>query len=301
MATADRFPRRLFARLVLVVFLLSGGLYLVVCWITAERLTRPTNHVLEVDVRRLGDDAEPWSALTQDGLTLRGWRLRTGERRPLIVLVHGMWSDRLEMAALGLDLHAMGFDVLLFDFRGHGESDPARLTLGIRERADLGAVLDWARREGYTEDRIGWLGYSMGAATLLLEAAVNPSIRIAVVDSPYGDLSRVLDLQLSLHSGLPRWFNPGILACARLAYGLRLEELVPTSAAAAWGSRPVLLIHGEADSTVPVEQARRLGRCLGATCETTILPGVEHVKAYESDPRRYVAQVGRFFRARLAR
>lgn len=300
MATAYGLRRRLFIRLTLVALVVLGGSYSSVCWVAAERLTRPSNHPLGVDVRRIGDDAEAWSTSTQDGLTLRGWRLTTGGHRPLIVLVHGMWSSRLEMADLGRDLHVMGFDVLLFDFRGHGESDASRLTLGIRERADLRAVLDWARREGYAEDRIGWLGYSMGAATLLLEAADNPAIRVAVLDSPFGDLPRVLDSQLSLHSGLPWWFNPGILACARLLYGLRTEELVPMESAEAWGSRPVLLIHGESDSIVPVEQALDLGRCLGAACETSILPGVEHVKAYENDPTRYVAQVGRFFREHLA-
>ncbi|WP_165072036.1 alpha/beta hydrolase [Paludisphaera rhizosphaerae] len=300
MATAKSLRRRIFVTVVPATVLLLISLYISICWITAERLTRPTNHLLDVDVCRLSDDAEPWSTRTQDGLTLRGWRLTSGERQPLIVLVHGMWNSRLEVAELGRDLHTLGFDVLLFDFRGHGESDPSRLTLGIQERLDLRAVLAWARRMGYAENRIGWLGYSMGAATLLLEAADNPSIRTAVVDSPYGDLPGLLDTQLPLHSGLPRWFNPGILACARMLYGLRAEELVPTEAASAWGNRPVFLIHGESDSIVPVEQALSLSRSLGAACATTILPGVEHVKAYETDPENYVEQVGQFFRRHLA-
>ncbi|AMV39535.1 alpha/beta hydrolase [Planctomyces sp. SH-PL62] len=269
--------------------------YLAISCVTAELLTRPTNHPLRIDPCRVSQDAEPWTTRTRDGLTLRGWRLVTGDPRRLIVLVHGMWSAWPEMAALGRDLHERGYDVLLFDLRGHGQSDSARLSLGSRERADLRAVLDWARGEGYEEDRIGWLGYSMGAATLVLEAAVNPAIRIAVLDSPYGDLPRLLEGQLSKHSRLPSWFNPGILACARLLYGLRTEDLVPIAAAAAWGDRPMLLIHGEADSTVPVAQARSLGRAVGAACLTAFLPGVEHVEAYRSDPRRYVALISRFF------
>ena len=162
-----------------------------VSWLTAERLTRPTNHALRIDPRRVSPDAEPWSARTADGLTLRGWYLPTSERRRLIVLVHGMWSSWLEMAALGRDLHHRGYDVLLFDLRGHGQSDPSRLTLGNRERADIRTVMDWAELEGFSRDRVGWLGYSMGASTLLLEAAHNPSIQVAVIDSPYGNLPEV--------------------------------------------------------------------------------------------------------------
>ncbi|MDG3002904.1 alpha/beta hydrolase [Paludisphaera mucosa] len=286
---------RLLTRSCLAGLLLLGGAYLAVSCLTAERLTRATNQPLQVDPCRLSPDAEPWLTRTQDGLTLRGWRLVSGERRRLIVLVHGMWSSWLEMASLGRDLHEAGYDVLLFDLRGHGQSDPSRLSLGSRERADVRAVLRWAHEAGYEDDRIGWLGYSMGAATLILEAAQNPSIHAAVIDSPYGDLPKLLESQLSKHSRLPGWFNPGILTCARLLYGLRTEELVPIAAAASWGDRPMLLIHGESDTTVPVDQARTLGRAVGAACLTTFLPGVEHVQAYRSDPGGYVAMIARFF------
>jgi len=282
-------------------FLLFATAYGAICWLTAERLTRPTNHPLMVDPCRLSPDAEPWSVRTRDGLMLRGWRLVAGgPGRRLIVLVHGMWSAWPEMAELGRDLHQRGFDVLLFDLRGHGQSDPARLSLGARERADLRAVMEWAGKAGYDEHRIGWLGYSMGAAALVMEGASNPAIHAAVLDSPYGDLPRLLETQLSRHSGLPGWFNPGILACARWLYGLRIEELVPVEAASRWGDRPMLLIHGEADSTVPVEQARRLGRALGSACTTAFLPGVEHVEAYRDDPGGYVGLIAEFFDRSLA-
>lgn len=294
----ERSRRRRLVRTALAGASILVATYLAISWITAERLTRTTNHPLTVDPRRLGPDVEPWSARTRDGLTLRGWRLSSGEGRPLIVLVHGMWSSWLEMASLGRDLHAEGFDVLLFDLRGHGQSDASRLSLGSRERWDIQAVQEWSRSQGY-DDRVGWLGYSMGGAALILEAARNPSIRAAVVDSPYGDMPELLKSQLSKHSHLPSWFNPGILACARLFYGLRIEDLVPVAAAASWGDRPMLLIHGEADSTVPVQQARTLAKAVGTACVATILPGVEHVQAYRSDPDAYVAMTARFFRESL--
>ena len=290
--------RRIARRFALCALGFVATAYLAIACITAERLTRPTNHPLLVDPCRLGPDVEPWSTKTVDGLTLRGWRLATGGGRPLLVLVHGMWSSWLEMASLGRDLHREGFDVLLFDLRGHGQSDPSRLSLGSREREDIRAVQRWARSAGYGE-RVGWLGYSMGGATLILEAARNPSIRAAVVDSPYGDMPALLGTQLSRHSGLPSWFNPGILAFARLLYGLKVEELVPVAAAASWGDRPLLMIHGEDDSTVPVAQARDLATAAGTACLTAILPGVEHVQAYRSDPDAYVALTSRFFHASL--
>jgi uncharacterized protein len=278
---------------------LFGLAYVGVAWFTADRLTRATNRPLAMDPYRLSPDVEAWSTRTADGLTLRGWYLSTTERRHLIVLVHGMWSSWLEMAALGRDLHQSGFDVLLFDLRGHGQSDPSRLYLGRRERNDIRAVMRWAESAGFAEDRIGWLGYSMGASTLLMEAARNPRIHAAVIDSPYGDLPKLLNSQLSKHSGLPGWFNPGILLAARLCYGVRTDDLVPIRYARAWGHRPLLLIHGESDSIVPVDQAQKLAEAIGSSCRTLTLPGVEHVQAYQSDPDNYVRLVGRFFNKNL--
>jgi dipeptidyl aminopeptidase/acylaminoacyl peptidase len=292
--------RRIVRSAAAVLLVLLGGGYAAISLLTAERLTRPTNHPLGIDPRRVSRDAQEWSARTSDGVTLRGWYLPTSEHRRLIVLVHGMWSSWLEMAALGRDLHYRGYAVLLFDLRGHGQSDPSRLTLGRRERRDIRAVMGWAASEGFTDDRIGWLGYSMGASTLLLEAASNPRIQVVVMDSPYGDLPDVLKTQLSKHSHLPSWFNPGILTAARWVYGVRTEDLVPIKAARSWGNRPLLLIHGESDSIVPVGQAVQLAQAAGASCMTMTLPGVEHVGAYNSDPQGYVGLIEAFFQDHLS-
>jgi pimeloyl-ACP methyl ester carboxylesterase len=274
---------------------LVGVIYVAVSLLTADRLTRPTNHPLKFDPLRLSEQAQAWSAQTDDGITLRGWYLPTEKRRHLVVLVHGMWSSWLEMASLGRDLNRRQFDVLLFDLRGHGQSDPSRLYLGRRERADIRAVMAWAKDEGFSHDRIGWLGYSMGGSTLLMEAARNQGIQVAVIDSPYGDLPRLLEAQLSKYSGLPTWFNPGILMAARLIYGVRTDDLMPIRFARYWGERPLLLIHGESDTTVPLSQALELAHTLGSSCLTLTLPGVDHVQAYEADPAAYVQTVGSFF------
>jgi uncharacterized protein len=278
---------------------LAAVVYVGISVLAADVLTRPANHVPLLNPRVVGPGAQPWQVATADGLTLRGWYYPSATSRRLVVLVHGLRAAWPEMAAVGHDLHALGYDVLLFDLRGHGRSDPSRISLGRRERGDLRAVLGWAGRQGYSPDRIGWVCNSMGASTLLMEAAENPSIRVAVVDSPYGSMPELLEAQLSEYSHLPIVFNPGILAAARFLYGVRTDDLVPIRFARRWGSRPLLLFHGDSDTIVPVDQARRLATAAGPSCRAVILPGVEHVQAYFDDPRRYIATVDDFFRRHL--
>jgi uncharacterized protein len=274
--------------------------YIALSLFIAHVLTRPNNRPTSVDPLQISSTIQSWSTKTADGLTLRGWYCPTRQHRRLVVLVHGMGGNRDEMAWIGRDLHADGYDVLLFDLRGHGSSDPSRLTMGARERGDLRAVLDWANRQGFSQDRVGWLGWSLGAATLLMEGEQNLKIRAVVLDSPFGNLPELLDRQLTQHSHLPKLFNPGIILAARLAFGVRTDNLVPLRSALRWGQRPILLIHGEDDSIVPVSQARQIVGALGPNCQAMILPGVEHVGAYHEAPGRYIATVDRFFDRYLA-
>jgi dipeptidyl aminopeptidase/acylaminoacyl peptidase len=280
--------------------LVGVSAYLGISVLVADLLTRSANRAIELDPKVVAATAVSWNTQTDDQLTLRGWYCPALTHRRLIVLVHGLRSAWPEMAAVGHELHRLGYDVLVFDLRGHGQSDPARLSLGRHEQRDLRAVLSWAVRQGYSPDRIGWLGNSMGASTVMMEAAHNPAIRAAVVDSPYGNLPELLNAQLSEHSHLPHWFNPGILAAARLIFGVRTDDLVPIRSARHWGRRPLLLFHGEADTVVPVQQARQLAAAAGPWCRAVILPGIEHVQTYTIHPRRYIATVDAFFRQHLS-
>lgn len=289
---------RLLIGAVAALLVLLGAGYAGIAVYSAHVLTSPNNRPIRLDPRRLGR-VEPWSARTPDGLTIRGWYLPTVARRRLVVGVHGMGMNREELAGVGRDLRDRGFDVLLIDLRGHGSSDPARLSMGRRERDDLRAALDWARSEGFAPDRIGWLGYSLGASTILLEGLRDPEVGAVVLDSPFGDLPALLNEQLTLYSGLPAWFNPGILLAARLVYGVRTDDLVPARLASGWGDRPMLLIHGTADSIVPYDQGRAIAEAVGPACVLVTLPGVEHAMAYRDDRIGYVDRLDRFFGAHL--
>jgi uncharacterized protein len=276
-------------------------IYIAVSLISANVLTQTRNRQDLTDVRVLGSDAQEWSSKTSDGITLRGWYVPTQSHRRLIILVHGMSACLDETAGLGRDLHRRGYDVLLFDLRGHGESDPARLTMGTKERRDVKAVLAWAQQEGYPPDQIGWVGFSMGAAVLLLEGEGNPEIGAAVLDSPFGDLPKLLNTQLSKHSHLPRFFNPGIIYAAQFAYGVRTDNIKPVKSARLRGERPTLLFHGEADEVVSVQNAVAIAKAIGPACKLVTFPLSGHVEGYHDNRRLYVDLVDEFFQKNLAR
>src|SRR3954447_24304464 len=88
--------------------------YLGISVLAADLLTRPANRPPLIDPKEVSADAVPWSVRTTDDLTLRGWYYPSPEHRRLIVMIHGMRSSWNELAWVGHDLHALGYDILLF-------------------------------------------------------------------------------------------------------------------------------------------------------------------------------------------
>jgi len=61
-----------------------------------------------------------------DELTLRGWYLSANDSEQVIIVVHGGDENRVDPSIGILDIAAglvnHGYNVLMFDLRGHGES-----------------------------------------------------------------------------------------------------------------------------------------------------------------------------------
>lgn len=243
-------------------------------------------------------------------LTLRGWYVPAeGAANGLLVLVHGLDSTRARDGKTYLefvrDLHSQGFRLLLFDLRAHGESEGKVLSAGYYEKQDLLGALDFATGvQGERWERVGVLGFSLGAAIALLAAEQEPRLRALAADSSFASLSDLIAKETAdrtpLSETTSRLLLPGMVALARLRYGIPLDRIRPVESIGRL-DYPLLLIHTEGDSRIPVEQSRRLieaARDPGT--ELWVVPGTEHAIAYKAQPQEYLRRVADYFRARFA-
>ncbi len=67
----------------------------------------------------------------------------------------------------------MGVDVFMFDFRGHGNSGPGRLSFGQFESRDVSGALNYLRSRGVSE--VGVIGWSLGATRRWIRRPSSPS------------------------------------------------------------------------------------------------------------------------------
>jgi dipeptidyl aminopeptidase/acylaminoacyl peptidase len=181
--------------------------------------------------------------------------------------------------ALAERFRAEGFLVLIFNFRGSGESEGDFDIMGWTR--DLGAAIDHlSRLDGVDRSRISVMGFSGGAATAVYCAARDQRISSVVSCAcparffHIGEFSRIEEfLQHCRQIGIIRdsSFPPSIDEWAR-----GFEDISPLKSIGMIAPRPLLIVHGANDETVPPKHARELYQQAGEPKDIAIIEGGGH-------------------------
>jgi fermentation-respiration switch protein FrsA (DUF1100 family) len=223
----------------------------------------------------LGLLAEEVRLTAEDGVAVHGWFLPVKGSRLTVILCHGNAgniSHRLDRALL-LQLRA-SVDVLLFDYRGYGQSAGSPDEQGTYR--DARAAYQWLRARGMAPSRIVAMGESLGAA-VALQLALEEEVRALVLEAPF---TSVPDMARAVYPFLPLW------PFVRTRYdnlgkipGLR---------------RPLLVLHGDRDEIVPFAQGRRVFEAAPEPKTFFAIPGAHHNDTYMVGGDAYWAALARF-------
>jgi uncharacterized protein len=277
------------------VLLLAG--YFGVSSVVADRLSHPRRVAVASTPAELGMQFENVQFnSTGDNIPLKGWYIDSpGDK--VILVMHGRNNNRAggALPRIMKGLYDRGYDALAFDFRAHGESGGERYSLGLQETRDVDGALRYLEGRGVTE--VGGLGFSMGAATALLAAPDHPQMKVLVSDSSFANLTALLDKELPKASGLPGFFNPGILFMGKLLYGLDLTATKPVESLPRLNDRPLFLIHGTEDALVPVSHAYDLQKAAtgNPNLEFWVVEGAGHTGSHDKAPEEYMQRLLAFY------
>lgn len=237
-------------------------------------------------------------------VTLSGWYLPGNTTTSTIIFVHGIGSMRSGDGAMDLAsrLVERGFNILMFDLRGHGSSGGDQVSGGYFEQWDVLGAFDFLAGKGVPPRRIGLVGFSMGASTAVLAAAQEPAIGALVADSPYAKASDLIAHEAARKTALPRWITPIFVPTAVLIanwfYGIDLGSLVPEAAVVDL-AYPILVIHGTGDRRIPFQQGQRVHQGAPAGSSIWLVPDVDHVDAFATYPEEYVERVAVYLEGRF--
>ena len=224
------------------------------------------------------------------GAVIRGWWLPGTPNQGVVLLLHGVHSDRRSMVRRAEVLHARGFAVLLFDFQAEGESSGDRITFGAREALDAVAATDFVKRHAPNE-RVGALGVSLGGASILLGPAPLP-VQAVVLESVFPTIEAAIGNRLRTALGpklgpiaapvlepLFIWLLPPILQ-------VRPDQLQPIAHIGQM-TAPLLLLSGANDTRTPIDEAASLFARAPEPKEFHPIPGADHVDLERHDPALY--------------
>ncbi|HEX2916337.1 MAG TPA: alpha/beta fold hydrolase [Chloroflexia bacterium] len=231
-----------------------------------------------------------------DGITLRGWWIPNPSSDRAIIIVHGKAQTRMEMVDYSKNFWEMGYNLLLFDLRGHGKSDGDHYYFGQKESWDTVGAFNFVKSKGFTSEHIGLYGRSMGAATALLAAGHDGEIKTIFSDSSFANFEEVASERMPVEKGLPSFFLPGIFTAGRILLDFKVDEIRPGVVLPNLKDVHIFLVHCEGDSTIPVAQFYQLKKAGGSKIvEIWLISGGEHTKGLEMYPALYLQKVKTFF------
>ena len=220
---------------------------------------------------------------TSDGLALQGWfipgKAETGSNVTWLWFHGNGGNIGHRIGELALAHHRTQANIFIFDYRGYGESEGAPSETGTY--LDSRAVMEYlSSRSDVDSGRIVYLGHSLGAAVAVELALTQPPMAMVLV-SPFASVRDMANLTLP--------FSPiGWLVRNHYDSISRIQQL----------DVPVLVLHGDQDETVPINQGRKLYRAANQPKRFQVLEGAAHNNTSEVAPVQYWGTIEAFLAER---
>lgn len=187
---------------------------------------------------------------TVKGKRLFAWLIPAENSCCTLVIVHGWGANAELMLPLAEPFHRAGMDVLLYDARNHGQSDGDSFSSLPRFAEDLTMALEWLKQQS-PGHQVVVMGHSVGAAASILTASRGADIDLVIGVSGFAHPRLMMNRHLD-RPWLPGFLRPLIMNYIQWVIGFRFDDIAPMNRIAHVHC-PVLLAHGTADTTVPID------------------------------------------------
>lgn len=204
--------------------------------------------------------AEVISYRTADDLKLTSWYRSARDNKPVVVMFHGN-AGNISHRIRKLDYFAdKGYGFFLAEYRGYGGNEGNPSEDGFYN--DARAALNWLiQKRGVDENRVVLYGESIGSGVAMQMALEYKQVKAVVLQAPF---TSARDMAAESY--------PFIKPFAFLTL-----DAYDNLSKAAHVTMPVLVLHGDTDGVVPVEQGRKLYSALASPKkELKILNGGGH-------------------------
>ena len=278
---------------IILIFLLFIMFIILFSFLTFIISIKPGKWPIEFTPESFDLEYENITFETSDGLKLKGWFLPSNKSSNAIIVMHGYPTNKADVLPFSMFL-LKKFNVFLFDFRSFGESEGSYTTAGYKEVKDLEAAVEYLKSRKDVKN-IGALGFSLGASVAIM--AKNDNIKAVVADSAYSNLNNMIEAMYRNFLFFKFPFVQLTRVYSKIFFGLDPKDINPANDIKNI-NKPVLIIHGEKDSQIPVNEAYILHNA-NKKAELWIVENADHGEIYALNKEEYEKKVLEFFEKHL--
>ena len=239
-------------------------------------------------------------------IDLNGWWIENEKNIGTIIWVHGLDSERsggegkLEMMK---EIHNLGYSILTFDLRGHGNSGDAPLGLGIREKNDIYGAIRYLNTN-HNVDKVGLYGISYGAVAVI-DAAINynnEKVNIVGVfaDTPYFSVTELLTKEVSDRTPIPHFISKllkfGIIQSGELFQNMNIEDVEISMKNINKIEYPLIIISCKNDERVPISHPERVYSYANNSKYVPFDYCEDHGEAFETNKEEFIKEFKNYFK-----
>jgi len=270
------------------VVLIGVGLIILLSFLQFFIGIHPPRYYDRTSPKDYGLKYENISFKTSDNVTIKGWLLVSDKSNGTVIVGHGYPFDKGNIFPVAKFLYP-DYNLLLYDHRYFGESSGKVTTGGFRESRDVNAAVKFVKDRFGESNPVALYGFSLSASAMLM---AKPNVNAIIADSPYADLNRMVKRMFFLFGPLkfPFVFTTDLLT--RIFFKTSLRDVSPANAVKGYHV-PILLIHGEKDSQIPVENAYAIKES-NPNIELWVVKGADHGFSYALAKDEYHKRIKSF-------
>lgn len=237
---------------------------------------------------------------TENGISIDAWYAKPDSAaRGTVILFHGLLANKGLLTPQAAEFLYLGYNVLLVDFRAHGNSTGHLTTMGIKEAEEVKLAYDYIRSKG--EGKIFIYGVSMGAVAVSKAVSLyslNPSG--LMLEMPFASLQSHIQARARVQGYTGFFVKPFsflITFWIGVERGLKTFKHQTTSYAEKIHC-PVLMQSGTNDPYVPKEETDRIYSAIGSAKKKLVLyENAGHESLLQYDPAKWRQETQAFLKA----
>lgn len=271
--------------------------------LTAKKVCRPKvlSHDKTIEYAKkdnlydmfLSYDVEDFSFFSFDNYNLKGKIIKQKEKtNKFIIVTHGYTANMYSSIKYVNLFFSLGYNVVIYDNRGHGDNKAYQTTFGVCESKDLSCLFKYLMAKYQNDIEISLHGESLGSAVSILSMNYGVTPKFIIADCGYDNLANIF-MDATKSRPIQRRLLPLVYFAMKKMYGVYPPNISPIEVLK-HNNVPILFIHGQDDRYIlPKHSASMYEANLGYK-ELHIIPLAHHARSINTNKEMYYNIVSNF-------